>query len=134
MLQSPQPTAAGTGSTSKATGGRTPSSQLGYPLSEAQVSKYAEAQREVRGWTTSGRAVLSPAPASGNSALTLLLSLSPPPPAASPLISQVIASDTAYLSSYPELPALLSAFTHAVLKEKPSNLKAFAKEYFSREE
>ena len=44
----------------------------------------------------------------------------------------VLAEDTAYLSSYPELPTLLAAFCKAVLKEKPSNVREFAKEYFSR--
>jgi hypothetical protein len=42
----------------------------------------------------------------------------------------VLAADSAYLSSVPELPAMLAAFTRAVLKEKPADLRAFASEYF----
>ncbi len=46
----------------------------------------------------------------------------------------MIAADTAYLASYPELSALLADFTTAVLREKPAgNLRAFAAAYFARE-
>ena len=44
----------------------------------------------------------------------------------------VLAEDAAYLASFPELPALLAEFTKAVLVEKPSNLREFAKQYFAR--
>ena len=44
----------------------------------------------------------------------------------------VLAADTAFLASFPELPALLAEFTKACLVEKPSNLRAFAVEYFQR--
>lgn len=44
----------------------------------------------------------------------------------------ILAEDTAYLSSYPELTTLLATFCKAVLKEKPSDVRAFAKEYFNR--
>lgn len=44
----------------------------------------------------------------------------------------VLAADTAFLASFPELPALLAEFTKACLVEKPANLRAFAAEYFSR--
>ena len=57
---------------------------------------------------------------------------SPPPPPAPP--RQIVAADTAYVASYPELPALLAEFTTAVLREKPAgDLRAFARDYFSRE-
>lgn len=45
---------------------------------------------------------------------------------------EVLAEDTAYLSAYPELSTLLATFTKAVLKEKPANVREFAKEYFNR--
>ncbi len=44
----------------------------------------------------------------------------------------VLAADSAFLASFPELPALLAEFTKAVLVEKPQNLRAFARDYFSR--
>ena len=44
----------------------------------------------------------------------------------------VLAEDTAFLASFPELPALLQEFTKAVLQEKPSNIRQFAAEYFAR--
>ena len=46
---------------------------------------------------------------------------------------KVLAEDTAYLSAYPELSTLLATFCKAVLKEKPTNVREFAKEYFNRE-
>lgn len=41
-------------------------------------------------------------------------------------------SDAAFLASYPELPALLAAFTHAVLRDKPSDLALYARDHFAR--
>jgi hypothetical protein len=43
-----------------------------------------------------------------------------------------LAADTAFLASFPELPALLAEFTKACLEEKPADLRAFAAEYFAR--
>ena len=41
-------------------------------------------------------------------------------------------SDAAFLASYPELPALLAAFTHAVLRDKPADLALYARDHFAR--
>ena len=44
---------------------------------------------------------------------------------------QVLAADSAYLSSVPELSAMLAAFTRAVLKDKPADLRAYAAAHFA---
>lgn len=81
--------------------------------------KYDAVQKEVRvDARPRARAAPRPLSPSNNSANHL-----PPPP-------QILAADSAYLSSAPELPAMLAAFTRAVLKEKPADLRAFASAYF----